>query len=230
MHKNLTFTAIFLSLLFLSTTYSQFIDNFNGNRIKLDPDGTEGWVFYTGDGTATMNVTSSGQGHAIMSVDTTSDNLGIGWAIIKRMVSKNMDLSKLKNPKNELGIEAKIRVSSAPKRVNLSLNTQRTTDFHSNLMEFDIPDTTNWHTISFTTKDFDTVPGDTVYGQLAMMDWGLKKYHVDVDYFKVDIVNIDFCGPDKGIQVPYHPFMKGADSFTYHIPVKEDAGNRFKIS
>ncbi len=107
-----------------------------------------------------------------MSVDATTDTLGIWWAIIKRRISANMNLNLLRNPKYDLRIEARVRVSSAPKRVNFSLNTERTTDFHSNLMEFDIPDTSNWHLISFTTHNFDAVQGDTIYGQLALMDLG----------------------------------------------------------
>jgi len=57
-----------------------------------------------------------------------------------------------------------------PRRVNLHANTQRTVDFHSNLMEFDIPDTANWHTISMTTRDFDARPGHR-QRQMALMDW-----------------------------------------------------------
>jgi hypothetical protein len=89
-------------------------------------------------------------------------------------------------------------------------------------MEFDIPDTTNWHTISMTAHGFDAVPGDSVYGQLALMDWGLEKYRVDLDYFKVDIVNTDTAGPDKGVQVPYHPKIPDPSTFSEHLPVIHD--------
>ena len=94
--------------------------------------------------------------------------------------------------------------------------------FHSHLMEFDIPDTSHWHTISMTTHGFDAVPGDSVYGQLALMDWGLAKYRVDLDYFKVDLVNADSAGPDKGVQVPYHPIAAKPETFSHHQPVAED--------
>ena len=49
------------------------------------------------------------------------------------------------------------------------------------------------------------MPGDTVFGQLALMDWGLEKYRVDVDYLKVDVVDATRAGPDQGVAVPYHP-------------------------
>jgi hypothetical protein len=90
-------------------------------------------------------------------------------------------------------------------------------------MEFDIPDTVNWHTISMTTHDFDAMPGDTVYGQMALMDWGLGKYRVDLEYFRVDIVNVDSAGPDKGVQVPYHPAIPDPSTFASHVPVAGDA-------
>jgi hypothetical protein len=89
-------------------------------------------------------------------------------------------------------------------------------------MEFDIPDTNNWHTISMTTKDFDAKAGDTVFGQLAIMDWGLGKYRVDVDYFKVDIVNVASAGPDKGVQLPYHPLIADPNTFANELKVAQD--------
>jgi hypothetical protein len=156
-------------------------------------------------------------------VDATKDQRNIWWALIKRCVSADFDLSQLSKPNYEFRIEARIRASHAPRRVNLHLNTEKTTDFHSHLMEFDIPDTLNWQTISMTTHDFDAKPEDRVYGQLALMDWGLEKYRVDLDYFKVGIVNVDSAGPDKGVQVPYHPPVPALDTFAHHITVAQDA-------
>ena len=88
-----------------------------------------------------MTFRQGGDGYASILVDATTDRRGIWWALIKRNVSDHMDLQLLGRPDTELRIEARIRVSHAPRRVNLHLNTQRTTDFHSHLMEFDIPDT-----------------------------------------------------------------------------------------
>lgn len=170
-----------------------------------------------------MDFVQSGKGYASIHVDATKDKRGIWWALIRRRVSEKMDLSLLNKPQYEFRVEARIRVSEAPRRVNLHLNTQRTTDFHSHLMEFDIPDTLNWHTISMTTHGFDGVPRDSVYGQLALMDWGLEKYRVDLDYFKADIVNLESVGPDKGVQVPYHPPVPDASTFAHHIPAVQAA-------
>lgn len=90
-------------------------------------------------------------------------------------------------------------------------------------MEFDIPDTTQWHTISMTTLNFEAEPTDFVFGQLALMDWGLNKYRVDVDYFRVDIVNTATAGPDKGVQVPYHPPVPDPNTFVHEIKVNQDS-------
>jgi hypothetical protein len=169
-----------------------------------------------------MDFLSSGKGYASISVDASKDKRGIWWALIRRYVSGSMNLNLLKNPHWQLRVEARIRTSHAPRRVNLHLNTQRTTDFHSHLMEFDLPDTLQWHTISMTTRGFDAAPGDSVYGQFALMDWGLERYRVDIDYFKVDIVNVDSAGPDKGAQVPYHPPNPKPTTFACHVLVAQD--------
>ncbi|MDZ7310656.1 MAG: hypothetical protein ONB45_05135 [candidate division KSB1 bacterium] len=213
---------IVLPFLFIGHASAQFLDDFNDAAIVFDPQAINGWTFYTGDGSATMDFQQR-DGYASILVDATKDKQNIWWALIRRCVSTDFNLNQLSKPNHEFRIEARIRVSHAPRRVNLHLNTQRTTDFHTHLMEFDIPDTMNWHAISMTTHDFDAKPGDRIYGQLALMDWGLEKYRVDLDYFKVDIVNVDSVGPDKGVQVPYHPPVQNVSTFAHHITVDQDA-------
>ncbi len=193
---------------------AQFSDEFN------DPS-LEGWTFSTGDGAATMDFRQR-DGYATIFVDATQDQHNIWWALIKRPVAAALDLGRLREPGYELRVEARIRVSHAPRRVNLHLNTQKTVDFHTHLMEFDIPDTLRSHTISMTTRDFQAEPGDAVNAQLALMDWGLEKYRVDLDYFKVDVVNVASTGPDKGEQVPYHPPIPDQDTFVHHVGVVQD--------
>jgi hypothetical protein len=213
---------IILPFLLAGQSAAQFRDDFSGVSLARDPSANNGWTFYTGDGLATMDFRQE-QGYASIWVDATKDQRNIWWALIRRRVSADFDLSKLSDRNYGLRIEARIRASHALRRVNLHLNTQRTTDFHSHLMEFDIPDTLNWHTISMTTRDFDAKPGDSVYGQLALMDWGLEKYRVDLDYFKVDIVDVTSAGPDHGVQVPYHPLVPQTNTFANHLLVAQDA-------
>jgi hypothetical protein len=84
-------------------------------------------------------------------------------------------------------------------------------------MEFDVPDVEEWHTISMTTRGFDARPGDTVFGQLALMDWGHGRYRVDVDYFKVDVVEVATAPPDVGEAVPYHPPIPDPETFDHVV-------------
>ena len=190
--------AVFLLILITSgICQAQFLDSFKSKKI-------EGWFFFTGDGAATMDFVQM-DGYARILVDATKDRDNVYWTLIKRDVSAFLDLNKLKNPSFQLRVEARVRVHNAPRRVNMMVNTQRTTNFHIDLMEFDIPDTSEWHTISMTTKKFDAVPGDTVYVQLCVTDYGLGKYYVDLDYYRADIVDVRRAGgtatrpsPDTG--------------------------------
>jgi len=213
--------SLILSLPICPHAAAQFLDDFNS--VQTDPAGVKGWHFRPGDGTATMDFRQGGEGYASIFLDATHDRRGIWWALVERKVSSGLDLSRLKEPGMRLRIETRIRVSHAPRRVNLQLFTQRTTDYHSNLMEYDIPDTNNWHIISWTPPDLDVRPGDTVTGHMALMDWGLEKYRVDVDYIRIDVVNTATAGPDQGVQVPYHAQIPDPRSFTQQVKVVQDS-------
>src|SRR4029078_279529 len=139
---------------------AQFLDGFD--NLRLDPNN--GCFFKTGDGTATMDFRQEGPGYASIFVDGTTDRRGIWWALIERKVSDNMDLTLMQKPGHEFRIEARVRSSHAPRRINLQVLTKRTTDYESQLMEYDIPDTDHWHTFSMTTRGFDAKPGDTIFG------------------------------------------------------------------
>jgi hypothetical protein len=217
---------LFASLLVVSATASagaQFLENFNGSGFRVDPSGLEGWSFFAGDGEATIDFRGTDKGYASILVDATHDRRNIWWALIKRRVSGVLDLERLSRPGWELRVEARIRSSHAPRRVNLHFNTQRTTDFHSHLMEFDIPEAEQWHTISMTTRDFPVEPGDTVFAQMALMDWGHGRYRVDVDYFKVDVVEAARARPDLGEPLPYHPPIADPGGFRYGAAAVESA-------
>lgn len=207
----------------VGSTEAQFLETFDDQELRVDPSGVEGWSFFSGDGAATIDFRSTGKGYASILVDATSDRRNIWWALIQHRVSEGMNLERLARPGWELRVEARIRSSHAPRRVNLHVNTQRTTDFHSHLMEFDIPVAETWHTISMTTREFPVQPGDAVRAQMALMDWGRGRYRVDVDYLKVDVVEVAQIGPDRGDQVPYHPPIPDAGFFAHAIPATESA-------
>lgn len=210
-----------LSLAVCGQASAQFFDGFDA--VRTDPEGNGGWRFFTGDGTATMEFRQGGEGYASILVDATTDKRGIWWALAERNVSEGMDLGLLRRPGHEVRIETRIRLSHAPRRVNLQVLTQRTTDWHSHLMEFDIPDAETWHVISMTTHGFDAGPGDTLIGHIALMDWGLEKYRVDLDYMKADIVDVATAAPDEGAAVPYHPPVANPASFAQEARVAHDS-------
>jgi len=170
-----------------------------------------------------MDFRQGGEAFASIFVDATTDKRGIWWALVERNVSGGMDLDLLRRPGHEVRIEARVRVSHAPRRLNMQIQTQRTTDYHSHLMEFDIPDADTWHTVSMTTHGFAAEPGDTLIGHLALMDWGLEKYRVDLDYVEVDIVDVATAGPDQGAAVPYHPPVADPKTFAQSVIVAHDS-------
>jgi hypothetical protein len=197
-----------------SVSHGQFIDNFDKKELK-------GWQFFTGDGFATMAAVQR-DGYVTINVDATKDPYNVWYAISKRNVASSLNLNKLKGPDTELRVEVKVRIYNPPHRVNIMVNTQKTTDYHHDLMEFEVQDT-DWHVISMTTRDLDAAPGDSLYIQFNVTDFGWSEYQVDVDYIKADIINVKKAGPDQGIQIPYHPATPAPSSYSNHEPVKHDA-------
>jgi hypothetical protein len=198
---------------------AQFRDDFT--TLRKDPAGAAGWETQTGEGRAVMDIVQ-GPGFATVTVDATKDRRNVWWAVIARKVSGAIDLARLARPEYELRVEARVRTDTARRRINLSFNTQKTTDFHSHLMEYDLAQAGTWYTISLTTRGFEAGPGDTVNVQMAMMDWGLGRYRVDLDYIKVDVVEAAKAGPDLGPPIPYHPPAADPASFAQSLPVAAD--------
>ncbi len=195
---------------------AQFIDDFD--RPKIDP----AWFTMVGDGTPTVDFIQK-DGYATIVANGSTDPYNVWWTLIKRDIASSLDLAKLADPAYELRGEARVRTSHAPRRVNFMINTQRTTDFHQHLREYDLPDTTGWHTISLTTQDLDVGPGDTLFVQLCVTDYGPDKYEVDLDYFRADVVHRDQAGPDLGEPLVYHPPVPATTTFAHHLPVAHDS-------
>lgn len=194
--------------------HAQFMDSF-------DRDTIEGWFTMTGDGSATIAFTPM-DGHARIHADGTQDRFNVWWVLIKRDISASIDLRKLADPQYELRVEARVRTNKAPHRVNFMLNTNRTTDFHEHLREYDLPDH-EWHTISMTTKNFQVAEGDSVFVQLGVTDFGQGVFDVDVDYYRADVVRRDQAGPDLGEPLVYHPPVADVARFGQHLGVAQDS-------
>jgi len=57
---------------------------------------------------------------------------------------------------------------------------------------------------------------------MALMDWGLGRYRLDVDYIRVDVVEAAKAGPDLGPPIPYHPPVADPASFGRVLAVAAD--------
>ena len=212
--KTIKTTLLSGLLIFTAFAHADFVDDFNHS--------VAGWQTLTGDGEAQLKFVAM-DGFARMQVDATADQHNIYWTIIKRDVAPSLDMEKLKSPDYELRVEARVRASHAPRRVNFMINTQRTTDYHEHLREYDLDQTTDWQVISMTTRNLDAVPGDQVNIQLGVTDWGPGHYHLDVDYYRAEVVPVKNAKADLGEPLVYHPPIPALDSFKQHLKVKHDA-------
>lgn len=195
--------------------HAAFRDDFNKKSVT-------DWQLLTGDGSAQLELLPM-DGYARMRVDATQDQHNIWWTIIKRDIAQSLDMEKLKDPAYELRVEIRLRPSNAPRRVNIMINTQRTTDFHEQLREYDLDQQDEWQVISMTTHNFDVQRGDEVNVQLGVTDWGPEEYYVDVDYYRAEVVKVADAKPDLGEPLVYHPPVPELKAFQHHIKVDHDA-------
>lgn len=198
-----------------TSVHAQFRDDFDAPQI-------EKWTHVAGDGTPTLEVFPM-DGFARLAIDATTDRHGVWYAFIKRDITDDIDLAKLADPAYELRVEARVRGSEAPRRVNFMLNTSQTTDYHEHLREYYLPEANTWQVISFTTTHFEAKPGARVFVQFCATDWGPDRYEIDVDYYRADVVRRDAVGPDRGEPLFYHPEVPDVATFAHHLGVAGDS-------
>ncbi len=197
-----------LVICFRSPVVAQFVEDFSDPGVEWDQ-----WRVFSGDGKAQIDFSPSETG-VRLTVDATEDHRNVWWAVFQRNVEAALDLKALSKPGVELRIEARVRTPHAPRRINLSIPTSRTTDYHTNLMEFDIGRPNAWHRVAFTTRGFEAFPGDRIVVQLAMIDWGTRVYDLEIAELRVDVVRPGEAKPDLGPPVPYHPPIPDLNSLT----------------
>jgi hypothetical protein len=212
MRAVLAIAAAFL----MQAASADFLEDFSGKTLATDPAMKTGWGTLTGSGEATVTLTQKNH-HGLMTVDARKDRRNIYWALIKRAVTKDIDMAALTKPGHALRVEMKLRLSDAPRRVHFQINTNRTTDFHANLREFDIADTA-WHTIAWTNTGLDVKPGDDVFFTLGMTDMGRAVYTAEIEYVKASVVETP---NDLGNPLPYRPRLP--EKFAHTLTVAEDA-------
>jgi hypothetical protein len=208
--------ALAAAALLCHAAQGDFLEDFHGKALAVDPACKTGWCTLTGSGEATVSFTQKAR-HGFMTVDARADRRNIYWALIKRAVTKDIDMAALARPGHALRVEMKLRLSDAPRRVHFQINTNRTTDFHANLREFDIADTA-WHTIAWTNTGLDVKPGDDVFVTLGMTDMGRAVYTSEIEYVKASVVDKP---EDLGTPLTYRPVL--AAHFANTLTVAEDA-------
>ena len=207
--------SLLLGMMGLAEANGQFTERFE------DGDA-DGWNAFTGDGNVDISLTAADD-LATIRVDATGDRHNIWWAVINRAVNSGLNLNELQKEDHKLRLEVRVRASHAPRRINLHMFRQGSSNHHQNLMEYDIPDTTNWHTFSLTPDRLQIQPGDTVFAQLALIDWGKEVFELDVDYIRVSVVNTRQAGPDKGPPLAYRPDVPELSSFEHQLVTAHDA-------
>ena len=210
--KNLSLSVL---LTLASLSQADFVDTFDDKSVA-------GWQALTGDGDAQLSLLPM-DGFLRMRIDATKDQHTIWWSVIKRDVAQSLDMEKLQSPDYELRVEARVRPSHSPRRVNFMINTQRTTDYHEHLREYDLGQNADWQIISMTTQNLDAVPGDQLNVQLGVTDWGPGEYYLDIDYYRAQVVKVKDAKPDMGEPLVYHPPVPPLDTFKQHISVQHDA-------
>ena len=96
--------AIILILLLVKTNlvFPQFIDHFNDNK-------PETWDYFSGDGNLKMDFyINNGIGN--ISIDATKDQYNVWWAVIRRNVTRFIDIYLLQKNDYELRIEVKLKI------------------------------------------------------------------------------------------------------------------------
>ncbi|NJO01259.1 MAG: hypothetical protein HC880_05795 [Bacteroidia bacterium] len=217
MNKYLVFVLI-LFFIFTQPVFAQFLADFEETTPDFQENGLPGWGTFTGDG----NILFSQKIHdgvATLRVNAVPDSSNIWYAFFHRDMRAHLNVESLRHPNRELRIEARVRPSHAPRRVNLYLTQPNGSSY---LREFDLPIAREWHTISMTTKDFEVNNQEHLFGQLSLMDWGKgEMFELDVDYLKVEVVDTEKSPPDSELQVRYRPPQAPTESFAYTLSTKQ---------
>lgn len=226
MHKpikiQLTIFILAVYLLCFFPLQAQFVENFEESTPDFQENGLPGWNSISGDGEVLFTQKIE-DGHAVLKVDARQDKRNIWYAFTQRTVTDAVDLKELSRPHSALRIEARVRPSHAPRRVNLYLPVVGKTGNHDNLLEFDLPKANEWYTISMTVEGMEVEAEDKLLAQVSMMDWGIQgTYQLDVDYMKVYVVDIRKAAPDQGDAVRYRPPLADPASFAISRKVAED--------
>jgi hypothetical protein len=161
--------TLFFTLFAVQAT-AQYRVDFNHGYNGFEPDNLPGWTTRTGDGNIIFRQKFE-EGSAVLNVDARNDQRNIWYAFMHQSISDMIDVEKLALPQYELRMEARVKPSHAPRRINMYLSSL---DAGGYLREFDLDKAGEWHTISMVTGGFEFDPGKPLMSQVSLMDGGIS--------------------------------------------------------
>jgi len=208
----------FLLILFIGfQTQAQYRVDFNEGYNGFWPDNLPGWTTRTGDGNIIFRQKFE-DGSAVLNVDARNDKRNIWYAFMHQSISDIIDTEKLALPEFELRMEARVKPSHAPRRINMYLSSLDAGGF---LREFDLDEANEWHTISMVTSGFTFDPDKPLMAQVSLMDWGVSDiFELHVDYIQVDLVHVDEEHIQYGLPLGFHPPILDASAFKEEVVAK----------
>lgn len=212
------FTA-FLIIILQLTASAQYRVDFNQNYSGFEKNNLEGWSTVTGDGDIVFRQKFE-EGSVVLNIDARKDKRNIWYAFMHQNIADVIDMEKLSSPEYELRMEARIKPSHAPRRINMYLSTLNEGGY---LREFDLEKANEWFTISMVTSGFNFNPGKPLMTQISLMDWGNEIYELYIDYVQVDLVKIGEEYEQFGVPLTYRPPIKDASYYSEEIIPNKNA-------
>lgn len=211
----------FILFLQIQELRAQYREEFSGKTSVFRTNGLPGWSAITGDGEPVF-MQRMHNGIATLKVDATRDKRNIWYAFIHQNIWPQFNEVNLSDKGYRLHIEARLKPSHGPRRVNLYIkSTSSGDDF---LREFDLAEAGKWYEISMTTTPIRHMENKPLLAQLSLMDWGNTGiYQLDVDYLKVDILPDGKTIADRGLPLLYRPPQADAAGFRTERKVNADA-------
>lgn len=200
---------------------AQYRASFGTTNTSYAENNLPGWRTATGDGHVIFKQKTE-NGKVVLQIDPRNDKRNVWYAFMHQSISESIDIEKLKLPGYELRMEARVKASHAPRRINMYLTSLDAGGF---LREFDLQEKEKWYTISMVTEGFKFDPKLPLMTQVSLMDWGISDvFELSIDYIKVDLIKTtDTNLPQYGLPLVYRPELKAASFYSVEIPVSANA-------
>ncbi len=208
-----------LAVLLHFTATAQYRADFNHDYSGFEKNNLDGWRTVTGDGDIDFRQRFD-EGSVVLNIDARKDKRNVWYAFMHQSISDVIDLKKLLLPDYELRMEARVKSSHAPRRINMYLSSLDAGGF---LREFDLNKADEWQTISMVTSGFDFNPDKPLMTQISLMDWGFDIYELYIDYIQVDLVKVGEDYKQFGLPLIYRPPIKETSYYSEEIIPSKNA-------